>query len=53
MKILHIMTNDKSHESIQPACYILHKKGNGVILKRQESRIFGGYINLLNESMIF
>ena len=52
MQIWYIMTNGKRCESIQPVGYILCKKDNGIILNNIITKDLGGFINLLNESMI-
>ena len=45
MKILHIMNNEKRHESIQPTDYILCKKNNVLILKSTIIKELGDSIN--------
>ena len=51
MKILYIMNNGKTHESIQPVGCIVCKKDSSITLKKIKD--LGDSINLLNESMIF
>ena len=38
MQILYIINNDKRHESIQPVGYVLCKKDNGIILKKNNNQ---------------